>query len=302
MSAPTPARTRVMLATDASESARRAEDWVSRLRWAEPPLLEVVTVAGRGLRRVGWSMEGDREIITQALESLRRGELRAAEAVANEAGERLQRAGLTVRTWARQGDTREELLSAIEADPPDLVVVGPRGRSRVATMLLGSVTHELVAYSPCPVLVARATPTEEGPLPRHVLLVVDGTRATQHVVEWLERSGWLAGGRLTIVALMGEEAGLERDEPALVEEISRLVEEDAAAMLERLAGPLIERGAAVDLTVVSGHPLQATLDAAASRGADLVAVARTLRRPGRDGFAEKIARYSPVSVLVVPVL
>ena len=38
---------RVMLATDDSESARAGEEWILRLRWRVPPVVDVVCVAGQ---------------------------------------------------------------------------------------------------------------------------------------------------------------------------------------------------------------------------------------------------------------
>lgn len=291
---------RVMLPTDDSPSARVAEAWVARLRWKAPPTVDVVTVASRGMSRLGWSMDGDRQAVREALESLRRGELLAAERVANDVGERLQRAGLTSRTWSRQGDTRDELLAHIDMEHPDLVVVGPRGRSTVAAMLLGSVTQDMVEHAPCPVLVARSPGGEGGTLPRHVLLLVDGTLRGADVVGWLEHAGWLTETRLTVAGLLGERAGLEWDEPELVEEVARELREDAVATLEHLVQPLIDRGLDVDVVLLEGHPLESASEAAAQRGADLIALPRLARRPGGDALSEKVARYAPVSVLIVP--
>ena len=291
---------RVLLPTDDSPSARVAESWVARLRWRVAPTIDVVTVAARGLSRLGWSLEGDGQSVWNALEALRQGERVAADRVSNEVGERLQRNGLMARTWARQGDPRAELLAHIEAEPVDLVVIGTRGRSKAASMLLGSVSQDLVAYSPCPVLVARAAQGEDGSLPRHVLVAVDGRLRTESVVAWLDRTGWLEGARVTIAGLLGERAGLEWDEPELIADLARREEEACAATLERIAQPLMDHGLEVDVIFVRAHPLQGTLDAATSRGADLIAVARGLHRPGADPFPEKVARHAPVSVLVVP--
>jgi nucleotide-binding universal stress UspA family protein len=296
---PTPPR--VLLATDDSDAARTAESWVARLRWADTPVVEVVTVAGRGLPRLGWSMGADRQALRQALDRMRQGELDAAERVANAVGERLQHAGLTVHTWARPGEPRDVLLDMMAAEPVDLAVVGPRGRSRVAAMLLGSLTQDMVEYATCSVLVARPPLTNEGRLPSHVLVPVDGSTGAQSVATWLDRAGWLTGARVTLLGLLGERAGLDWDEPDVVEEVSRLVREDAAATLEAIAEPLLARDVLVDVDLVEGHPLEAVVDATQTRGADLIGIGRLPRRPGVDAFSEKVVRYASTSVLVVPV-
>jgi nucleotide-binding universal stress UspA family protein len=53
------------------------------------------------------------------------------------------------------GSVFEALLAHLEQAPPDLVVVGTRGRSRGSRILLGSVSSRLVTEAPCPVLVVR---------------------------------------------------------------------------------------------------------------------------------------------------
>jgi nucleotide-binding universal stress UspA family protein len=47
----------------------------------------------------------------------------------------------------------------------DLLVVGARGRSRVGALLLGSVSRQVVAHAPCPVLVVPREHAEHEPLP-----------------------------------------------------------------------------------------------------------------------------------------
>jgi nucleotide-binding universal stress UspA family protein len=63
-------------------------------------------------------------------------------------------------------------IAQIAADlEADLVVVGTKGRSGLALVLLGSVAHAVVTLAPCPVLVVRAkhaslVPSIEPPCPR----------------------------------------------------------------------------------------------------------------------------------------
>lgn len=53
------------------------------------------------------------------------------------------------------GNVVESILTRLNQDPPDLVVVGTRGLSRGSRLLLGSVSSRLVSEAPSPVLVVR---------------------------------------------------------------------------------------------------------------------------------------------------
>lgn len=54
-----------------------------------------------------------------------------------------------------EGDADEGLVR--EAAGADLLVVGSRGRSGIASVLLGSVSRHVVSHAPCPVVVVKAT-------------------------------------------------------------------------------------------------------------------------------------------------
>ena len=60
-----------------------------------------------------------------------------------------------VETVRLEGPVVEELVTYLERDPPDLLVLGSRGLSAGRRLLMGSVSDALVHHAPCPVLVVR---------------------------------------------------------------------------------------------------------------------------------------------------
>ena len=66
--------------------------------------------------------------------------------------ERMKRAGVVVTTEIRVGNAPNEIKQAIEADKPDLVVMGTHGRRGIERWFLGSVTESMLRHSPVPML------------------------------------------------------------------------------------------------------------------------------------------------------
>jgi nucleotide-binding universal stress UspA family protein len=79
-----------------------------------------------------------------------------AEAVVREALAEVERLQPSVpcEGEVQQGQPAEVLLNA--ARDASLIVVGNRGRGGFASLLLGSVSQQVVHHAPCPVLVVRA--------------------------------------------------------------------------------------------------------------------------------------------------
>ena len=58
------------------------------------------------------------------------------------------------------GDPAEKIVAEATTGGYDVVVVGSRGHGALGRLFLGSVSTEVVARAPCPVLVAGADITE----------------------------------------------------------------------------------------------------------------------------------------------
>lgn len=113
-------------------------------------------------------------------------------------------------------------------------------------------------------------------------------------------SGLAASAKITLLGLLGAAPGIDSEEPAIGSELAGAVRSDAMTALDQLAESLRGKSESLAVELEIGHPVAGTLRAADELDPDLVVVARPPRRRGQDPFAEKIARYAPTSVLVVP--
>jgi nucleotide-binding universal stress UspA family protein len=73
----------------------------------------------------------------------------------------LRELGLPSEMKMEAGDPAEEIVAEATTGGYDVVVVGSRGHGALGRLLLGSVSTEVVARAPCPVLVAGANMTEQ---------------------------------------------------------------------------------------------------------------------------------------------
>jgi nucleotide-binding universal stress UspA family protein len=77
--------------------------------------------------------------------------------------QRARSVGVATEFLLWTGDPGEAILSAVEAEGADLIVVGSHGRDGASRLLLGSISDHLVRNAACPVLVVR--PTDQGRAP-----------------------------------------------------------------------------------------------------------------------------------------
>jgi nucleotide-binding universal stress UspA family protein len=77
--------------------------------------------------------------------------------VANQMAERLREAGVDVISEVLEGPPADAILRVADVRQCDLIVMGNRGYGNVASLLLGSVSHRVVAHARTPVLIVRAT-------------------------------------------------------------------------------------------------------------------------------------------------
>ena len=65
--------------------------------------------------------------------------------------------GVVLETRILVGHPAEQIIRLAADTRADLIVVGPRGRSRISQWVFGSVSKRIVNHAPCSVLVVRRT-------------------------------------------------------------------------------------------------------------------------------------------------
>lgn len=146
---------RVVLASDDSLSARAAEDVLVGWPIFSSAPIGVVSVAD-AVRP--WSsgiapmlQRQARDAYAQDLDEA----TRAAESAGREAAARLREAGRSADGAVRRGDPAAEIIAFAEEQQADLIVLGSRGRSPLAEIVLGSVARNVLGGSLASVLVVR---------------------------------------------------------------------------------------------------------------------------------------------------
>jgi nucleotide-binding universal stress UspA family protein len=293
---------RVMLAFDGSAGAEAARDLVAHLRWPAGTAITLVAALERGPELFGAPEyaavpEDSREAMALILADLQE-TLRAAASP-------LSAPGRLVETRIVRGRPASAILHEAEALKPDLIVIGSRGHGPLATVLLGSVSTEVVDHAPCPVLVARM------PGVHRLIVGVDGSESAQRAVATLSTWPIFAGLPARVVAVADRPAEWGASLTAAfyprmadVGDSGRDARRSHAQQVaERACEDLTQVGLQATTELREGDPADELIRAAVEDDADLIVVGSrglsALSRLAVGSVARKVLLHTPESVLVV---
>ena len=131
---------RLLLATDFSDWARRAEDYATALAASWRASLAVMTVL-----EFPPGMNPEYAVNKQYLTD----RMSDASARLAEFKHGAYARGIAVTTRIATGMPSEEIIAAALAEEADLVIVGTRGKSGLAHVLLGSTAERVIRMAPC---------------------------------------------------------------------------------------------------------------------------------------------------------
>jgi nucleotide-binding universal stress UspA family protein len=207
-------------------------------------------------------------------------------------------AGVTVvKRVCEIGRPAQLVLDAVKDAAAELVVVGSRGRGRLAELTLGSVSHRILLHAPCSTLIVKR------PLKtlRKVLVAVEGPDDSVRLREWLHAHLFIQPVDLSVLSVVPTPSA---GDPVAFPYFPQW-SEHAMKYATQLAGDLAEslNGTRYRAThqVLEGHP--ADVIAREAAGADLLVVGSRARK-GLDRFllgsvSHALSHRAACSMLVV---
>jgi len=138
---------KILAATDGSRGGNRAVIAAAQLAKATGAALSIVTIGGGAsgseLRRLARTEGG----MGEALELI-------SNQILDQAKRRAKRIGVSkVKLQTGWGDAAEVIIDTARREKADVIVVGRRGRGRLAGLLLGSVSQKIASLAPVIVMI-----------------------------------------------------------------------------------------------------------------------------------------------------
>ena len=293
---------RVMIAYDGSAGAEAARDFVAHLPIPDGSAITLVTALERGPDLFG---APEFAVVPHDAADAEAILLSDLQEMLHAAAAPLRAPSRTVDTRVVRGRPASAVLDEAHALMPDLLVIGSRGHGPLASVLLGSVSTEVVDHAPCPVLVVRH------PSAHRVVVGVDGSESSQRAIATLV--AWpilrdltakvvtIASDAPTWAASMG--AGFYPAWVDLHESHTDEMREQLLNVARRSADELRESGMPATVELRSGDPADEIIKAAKAEDADLVVVGSrglsTLPRLLLGSVARKVLLHATQSVLIV---
>jgi nucleotide-binding universal stress UspA family protein len=294
--------TRILFATDFSRWARRAEDYACALACSWRASLTVLSVA-----EFPPGLNPDYAVNQQYLADL----IKHASSQLVDLKGRAERRGIAVTTRVATGIPSEEVITAALAEDSDLIVVGTRGKTGLAHVLLGSTAERVIRGAPCPVLTVRMEQAdaeqEEGApsMPvtlERILVPVDFSDCSLDALEYAVVVAQQAKASLMLLHVL-EPVSYGLDFTLSHIRTREQVRESWTKRLEELASSHQHSHVPVESQLRGGLPADSILDSAQTLPCDLIVMGthgrRGISHALSGSVAEAVLRKARCPVLTV---
>jgi nucleotide-binding universal stress UspA family protein len=296
-----PLITRILFATDFSRWAQRAEDYACALACSWRASLTVLSVA-----EFPPGLNPDYLVNQQYLADL----LKHASAQLVDLKGRAEGRGIAVTTRVATGIPSEEVISAAREEDSDLIVVGTRGKTGLAHILLGSTAERVIRGAPCPVLSVRtdsADLEDERVLARpvrleRILVPVDFSDCSLDALEYAVVVAQQAKASLMLLHVL-EPVSYGLDFTLSHVRTREHVRESWTKRLQELTSSHQHSHVAMEFQLRGGLPADSILDSAQTLPCDLIVMGthgrRGISHALSGSVAEAVLRKSHCPVIAV---
>lgn len=294
---------RALVAYDVSAGAEVAVELMLAMRWPAGSAVRVVAVIEPSAALVPSVPLTPAGLVTSPeIESQIRAQI---EGDIERVVDRLKAADLDVEGVVLHGRPATVIVDEARRFSADLLIAGSRGHGPIATLVLGSVSAELVDHAPCPVLVARRRVAER------VLLASDGSAFAGHAETIVARWPIFEGTAVRVVSVAEVvrpwHTGLA---PTMYRQVVDAYASDLAtarteqeAVARGAADRLVAAGREVDAKLRVGDAAAEIVEEASEWGADLVVLGSRgltgLSRIVLGSVARNVLQGTGSSVLIV---
>ena len=285
---------RLLLATDCSKEAARAQEVAVFLAKACRAGLDILSVL-----EAPPGMDPDYQVNQVYLEQLRKEAGKVVDRVVGEAGG----CGVETKVEILRGIPAQQINETALALKSDLVVMGTRGRTGLAHVLLGSTAEGVVRGAPCPVLTVRSVAPGHPPVRvTRILMPVDFSDCSLEAMEYAVQAAKEFAASVTILHVI-EPASYGLDFTLSHAGDAKRTTEALDKRLGEFTALFKGQGLTAQHQLRSGAPGAEIPEVARVVDADLI----VMGTHGRRGFshlvsgsvAEAVLRHAPCPVLTV---
>ncbi len=309
---------RILLAIDGSAPAAVALELVDHIAWPAGSVIRVAAALEHGSDLVGNPHipplhAASANAAPAELEAASGGGTRdAGISLARRYDEALDAAvldldepGRTVERILLRGRPASSVIEEAESFGADRIVVGHRGHGRLPSMLLGSVSAEIVDHAHCPVLVARRSTVGS------ILLAADGSRGAEQAERFLLQYPVFGEAPVRVVSVAevgmpwstGMSPGVYDQVIESYTEAVDVARSECKAIAAAAASRLADAGYQAVGDAPEGDPATEIVAAATDLGIGLIVTGtrghRGLTRMILGSTARKLLVHAPCSVLIV---
>ena len=164
------------------------------------------------------------------------------------------------------GSPAEIILTTIEQEQIQLIVMGARGLGPIKERLFGSVSHRILSSAPCAKLIV------PGPVKmmRKVLLPLKGSSDTEDAIRFLQLHPFRESVEVTLLSVLPAITPSWGTAALAAEPLQARERENAQLFLQSAANQLQRLGYSTRSQVLIGTPVESILDQAKSREVDLI--------------------------------